>query len=377
MTLQAVNGAKIKTRVYILNDRKEQSLLGMYDSIRLGIVTLNPEGANEEVVIEDEEEGDEILRQVSYTKKGPTPSGTVSGGETQAEIDAKMEERVKKHSSLFSERTFTGDPIKIHLKEGAEPKVAPYRPIPYHFEERFNEEMSNMLKDGVITGPLKVVEPGSYISNLVITTKKDPSKIRVTLDCQAVNKDIHPSHEPIPTIEQLRHKLKGSDRFSVIDITNCYHQFPLEEDAKKLYCFRTPTGIYRYETLVQGTSPASGEAQKKIRELIKSCTNALNIKDDILIHGKGQDHDKHLDAVLTKLSEHGLTLRFKKCDLGRPEVKWFGYVFSKDGMSPDPEKCGHQRLARSAKLEGGEKFPTNSAIQQEVPIRKERIQIVP
>ena len=137
----------------------------------------------------------------------------------------------------------------------------------------------------------------------------------------------------------MRHKLKGSDRFSVIDITNCYHQFPLEEDAKKLYCFRTPEGIFRHETLVQGTSPASGEAQKKIRELIKPCTNALNIKDDILIHGKGQKHDKYLDAVLETLSQHGLTLRFKKCNLGRPEVKWFGYIFSKDGMSPDPEKC--------------------------------------
>ena len=169
-----------------------------------------------------------------------------------------------------------------------------------------------MLRDGVITGPLEVVEPGSYISNLVITTKKNSDNIRVTLDCQAVNKDIHPSHEPIPTIEQLRHKLKGSDRFSVIDITNCYHQFPLEEDAKKLYCFRTPDGIFRHETLVQGTSPASGEAQKKIRELIKPCTNALNIKDDILIHGKGQEHDKYLDAVLETLSQHGLTLRFKK-----------------------------------------------------------------
>ena len=86
-----------------------------------------------------------------------------------------------------------------------------------------------------------------------------------------------PPYEPIPTIEQLRHKMKGSDRFSIIDITNCYHQFPLEEEAKKLFCFRIPDGVYRYETLVQGASPASGEAQKKIRELLKNCKNTLNI----------------------------------------------------------------------------------------------------
>ena len=43
-----------KPRVYILNDEKEQSLLGKYDGIRLGIVKLNPSGAKEPVPIDDE-----------------------------------------------------------------------------------------------------------------------------------------------------------------------------------------------------------------------------------------------------------------------------------------------------------------------------------
>ena len=39
----------IKTRVYILNDEKEPSLLGKYDGNSLGIVKLNPSGAKEPV----------------------------------------------------------------------------------------------------------------------------------------------------------------------------------------------------------------------------------------------------------------------------------------------------------------------------------------
>ena len=343
VTLKAVNGATISTTIYILDSRKEQSLLGYYDALRLGIVSLNPNGAEEEVLIEDDESDDETLRRISHTKKHDPPSdGIVSGGQTQAEIDAKMQEKITNNPSLFSNRTgrYNGEPITIHMKESAEPKVAPFRPIPFQFGDRFEAELKQMVEDNVITGPLDSVEPDSYISNLVITTKKwDPSKIRVTLDCQAVNEDIYPSYEPIPTIEQLRHQFAGSDRFSVIDITNCYHQFPLAEDSKKLFCFRTPEGIHRYNKLVQGVSPASGEAQKKIREIIKPCTNALNIKDDIIIHGKGQEHDEHLDAVFEKLKSRGLTLRTQKCKLGHPEVKWFGYVFSQEGMSPDPEKC--------------------------------------
>ena len=78
-----------------------------------------------------------------------------------------------------------------------------------------------MVDEDIIEGPLETEEPGTYISNLVITDKKwDPQRIRVTLDCQQVNKDIYQTHEPIPTTEELRHKLEGSNRFSVIDIAN-------------------------------------------------------------------------------------------------------------------------------------------------------------
>ena len=99
-------------------------------------------------------------------------------------------------------------------------------------------ELTNMLRDDVIEGPIEIEEPGTYISNLVITDKKwDPSgkQIRLTLDCQAVNRDIYHTHEPIPTSEELRHQFAGSDRFSVLDLTNCFHQFEIEEEARKLF----------------------------------------------------------------------------------------------------------------------------------------------
>ena len=85
------------------------------------------------------------------------------------------------------------------MKGSAEPKTVPYHPIPFQYVDRFNSEMNNMLHDD--QWALDSVEPDSYISNLVITTKKwDSSKIQLTLDCQGVNKDIYPSYEPIPTI---------------------------------------------------------------------------------------------------------------------------------------------------------------------------------
>ena len=100
-----------------------------------------------------------------------------------------------------------------------------------------------MLKDDVIEGPISTEEPGTFLSNLVITDKMNTDRIRVTLDCTSVNKVVYQTHEPIPTTEELRHKLRGSDRFSTLDMTNCYYQFEIEEKARKLFAFRTPWGI--------------------------------------------------------------------------------------------------------------------------------------
>ena len=50
--------------------------------------------------------------------------------------------------------------------------------------------------------------------------------------------------------------------------------------------------------------------------------------------GAGEGREK----VLERLEDYGLTLRKDKCQFGVQEVTWFGMIYSKQGMSPDPEK---------------------------------------
>ena len=90
--------------------------------------------------------------------------------------------------------------------------------------------------------------------------------------------------------------------------------------------------------LVMGTAPASSECHKRIRIILEGLEGVTQIKDDLVVHGKGQVHDDRLEKVLQRLMEYGLTLRKNKCQFGVEEVTWFGMVFSKQGMSPDPEK---------------------------------------
>ena len=330
VTLTAERGASINTWIYVVNSEKESSLLGETDAIRLGIVKLDLKGAAEEV------------RQITYIpRKEPKDGEIVSGQQTQHEIDETMQQIRVEYGNIFSDSTgkIKEAPIKIQYDKNAKPVIQRRRKIARNYLDPLPEELKSMLADNVIEGPIDNEEPGTFISNLVITDKKDTDRIRVTLDCQDVNRHIYATHEPIPTPEELRHKLKGSDRFSKVDLTNCYHQFVIKEDARKLFMIQTPWGLYRYKRMVMGTSPASSEIQKRMRLITQSCRNVVQIKDDIIIHGKGKEHDECLKELFAVLQKRGATLRPGKCALGKTSITWFGYVFSKDGMSPDPEKC--------------------------------------
>ena len=77
-------GKTHKTTVYIVEGEKE-SLLGKEDAQKLGIVKVNRRG--------DKPDGTDTLGCITpETLKDPISEGVVSGGQTQAQIDGKMEE---------------------------------------------------------------------------------------------------------------------------------------------------------------------------------------------------------------------------------------------------------------------------------------------
>ena len=117
----------------------------------------------------------------------------MSGRETQAEINANMKKLISQFPALFAAKTgkFQGSPTKIQVHPNATPTTQPPRRIPLPYAEHLQSKINKMSKDDITEGPLEIEEPGTYISNLVITDKKwDPEKIRVTLDCQQANKDV-------------------------------------------------------------------------------------------------------------------------------------------------------------------------------------------
>ena len=327
--MRAAAGAEITTIVYVVVGEAE-GLLGLLDAEKLGIIKINPEG-----------ERSEVIAQITGVKKlEKVNEGVVSGGQSAAEIKDKMSSLVGRYPAVFEGLGLAKvDPIHIAVDPKVKPVQQKPRPIALRYVDKFNAHIKELEAEGVVSGPLGSEHARGWVSNPVIVSKKwDPNKIRVNLDTRNMAAAVQKTHFPIPTSSQLRHSFRGSDRFSVLDMNHAFHQFPMDEDSKKLFVFYTPKGLYRFNTLVMGTGPASSECHENIRKILDGLEGVQQIKDDLVVHGKGQQHDLRLEAVLKRLQEFNLTLRFEKCQFGVPEVTWFGNVFSKQGMSPDPEK---------------------------------------
>ena len=70
----------------------------------------------------------------------------------------------------------------------------------------------------------------------------------------------------------------------------------------------------------------------------KGLDGVVQIKHDIVIHGKGKEHDERHKKFLTRLQDHGLTLRIEKCKFGVAEILWFRHLYGRDRMRVDSEK---------------------------------------
>ena len=61
--------------------------------------------------------------------------------------------------------------------------------------------------------------------------------------------------------------------------------------------------------------------------------------DDILVYSKTtEEHEEHLLAVLERLAEKRLYVKFKKCDFWLEIVSFLGHIVSEEGSLVDPPK---------------------------------------
>ena len=61
--------------------------------------------------------------------------------------------------------------------------------------------------------------------------------------------------------------------------------------------------------------------------------------DDILVFSTTEhEHEHHLRLIFQKLREHKLQAKLKKCEFGKPRVKYLGYIVGSGEVHVDQDK---------------------------------------
>ena len=76
----------------------------------------------------------------------------------------------------------------------------------------------------------------------------------------------------------------GSGRvFSLFDLVSSFHQIKVHKDTVPLTAFCTPTGLYEWLVMPQGSSASPGWFVKVINEVIKHFKQVAAYLDDVIV----------------------------------------------------------------------------------------------
>jgi hypothetical protein len=223
----------------------------------------------------------------------------------------------------------------INLKPGQKPiHCAPFHKS-YTERLEMQKAIDKMLKEGLIT------ESTSPWSAPVLLVKKPNGSFRLVTDFRRLNKVTERDMHPLPRLDDALNRLHGCRYFSSIDLSQGFHQIPLDTESRALTGFSTPDFHGEYTCLPMGINNGPSSFCRLMTKVLKGLLwkVSLSYLDDIILFTA--DWPSHLDAihsVLSRLQNANLVISPPKCFFGFSELKFLGHIISASGIRPNPEK---------------------------------------
>ena len=228
---------------------------------------------------------------------------------------------------------------KLQLKPDATPVVHAPRRCPVHLKNEIEQTLQDMEDKGIIE-KIPQGQPTEWLSSLAYA-RKSSGKLRVCLDPRDLNKNLKRTYHRAMTVEEITHKLADATVLSKLDAKDGYWSIQLDTDSSLLTAFSSPSSNQRYKfnRLPFGLCVAQDLFQEAMDKITSELNGVISIADDICVYGKDEEeHDRNLHNLMVRARACGLVFNANKCFIKVPEISFFGAVYSKDGIKPDPER---------------------------------------
>ena len=237
--------------------------------------------------------------------------------------------------------TDTGDSPPVCQK----PYISPLK-----HREWVQKELETLEKAGVI-----VRSTSPWASPIVVVPKKtkpgEPHRRRICVGYRVINSllpKVQKAHSkakgvltlvPLPQIDHIYARLRGSKTFSTFDLRSRYHHMELSPEARAKSAFVTPLDKFEFTRCPFGLTQAPAYSQRLINKVIKGLPFVFGYLDDVLIHSPDiETHLQHMRVLFQRLRKADLKLKDSKGNYFKTYVQYLGHLVSGKGIKPLPEK---------------------------------------
>ena len=229
-------------------------------------------------------------------------------------------------------------PVHLDFEEDFRPIQPKFRNVPIHYRKPLSR-LLNFLRQQEVISDADPSKSYDCIMNVVITDKKGSDDIRMNIDATPMNPGVRRSKFHVETPQEIRHELKSAQVFSEFDMGWGYHQLPIDEETKERSVFQTHEGIHRMERGYFGPSAMSGIFHNEVRKALRGLKGVLSIHDNIAVYGNDvNEHYTNLKECFERFKERGIVIKPSKSTFCMPRIKWFGRIFTGNGVTADPTK---------------------------------------
>ena len=246
---------------------------------------------------------------------------------------------IKKHIAAFSlSPNDLGQTDQVSHKIDTGDSV-PIRQHPRRMSNKQKVEVDKLVDEMCADG---IISPSkSPWSSPIVLVKKKDGCFRFCVDYRAVNNCTKKNSYPLPRVDESLDQLSGCGYFTTLDLKAGYWQIPMSQGDKEKTAFTCHKGLFEFNVMPFGLANAPATFQHLMRIVLNGIewNGVLAYLDDIIVYARTFDaHLQHLDALLSRLTAHGLKLKPSKCNFLKTEVNFLGHVVSKSGVSCDPDK---------------------------------------